>query len=239
MSSSQPPDSSGDCVVCGKRCWTRCSACGANGTEWMYFCSTEHQTLIWFVHKRFCGVNSSPVYWPLLSESEADEAREVLKDLRREQSASGSSARPEALKDLGFINMLQSDGFERLDLERFLPQILENSDPSWPMSRQARSMFVATFRRDIFQLKVKLAKHRDSNSQQALLDLTLKEASNDPIGFALSIILDLIMFRDNSPRWFNVLLHKILIQVAILCRMVEDVSRPLGTNLFSIIQGEK
>ncbi|GAA5904687.1 uncharacterized protein JCM6883_003870 [Sporobolomyces salmoneus] len=45
----------GQCVVCGKDCSTRCSACAAHELDWMFFCSTEHQKLIWFTHKRVCG----------------------------------------------------------------------------------------------------------------------------------------------------------------------------------------
>jgi len=36
----------GECVVCGKETVTRCSACAKSGTEWMFFCSTEHQKLV-------------------------------------------------------------------------------------------------------------------------------------------------------------------------------------------------
>jgi len=53
MSTSTPPDSLGDCVVCGTRTSTRCSECASNGTKWMYFCSREHQKLV-----RSCLVSS-------------------------------------------------------------------------------------------------------------------------------------------------------------------------------------
>ena len=33
----------GDCVVCGQRTAKRCSSCASHGTDWMYFCSQEHQ----------------------------------------------------------------------------------------------------------------------------------------------------------------------------------------------------
>ncbi|GAA6021608.1 hypothetical protein JCM11491_001235 [Sporobolomyces phaffii] len=37
---------SGKCGVCGKDCSTRCSACARSGAEWMYYCSTAHQQLV-------------------------------------------------------------------------------------------------------------------------------------------------------------------------------------------------
>ncbi|GAA5830849.1 hypothetical protein JCM5353_000589 [Sporobolomyces roseus] len=73
MSSSQPPANEpiGCCVVCGKETATRCSACSAAGLDWMFFCSIEHQKLIWFLHKRVCGTN--PFRWPEFSKKEIDE----------------------------------------------------------------------------------------------------------------------------------------------------------------------
>ncbi|GAA5854143.1 hypothetical protein JCM5353_000664 [Sporobolomyces roseus] len=71
MSSSSSTDSLGDCVVCGTRTPTRCSECASNGTKWMYFCSREHQKLIYKTHKRVCGKRSSPLRWPELTEKEA------------------------------------------------------------------------------------------------------------------------------------------------------------------------
>ncbi|GAA5904699.1 zinc finger MYND domain-containing protein [Sporobolomyces salmoneus] len=58
----------GSCVVCGKECNTRCSACAAHGTDWMFFCSKDHQKLIWFTHKRVCGKQGWE--WPELSKTE-------------------------------------------------------------------------------------------------------------------------------------------------------------------------
>ncbi|GAA5848841.1 hypothetical protein JCM5353_004058 [Sporobolomyces roseus] len=78
MSSTTPPTpvDSGECVVCGQVTTTRCSSCASHGTRWMYFCSKDHQKLIWFAHKRICGVNSNPFKWPLLTK---EERLEVLK----------------------------------------------------------------------------------------------------------------------------------------------------------------
>ncbi|GAA5915114.1 zinc finger MYND domain-containing protein [Sporobolomyces salmoneus] len=78
MSSSEPPSTSpalGQCVVCGKETAVGCSVCKRAGLDWMYFCSVEHQRLIWHVHKRVCGKN--PFEWPPLTEEEAKEAWEL------------------------------------------------------------------------------------------------------------------------------------------------------------------
>ncbi|GAA6020225.1 hypothetical protein JCM11491_003854 [Sporobolomyces phaffii] len=62
----------GRCVVCGTQTAFRCSTCSAAGLDWMYFCSTKHQKLVWRGHKRVCG--KVPFEWPLLTRAEAKEA---------------------------------------------------------------------------------------------------------------------------------------------------------------------
>ncbi|GAA5841971.1 hypothetical protein JCM5353_003634, partial [Sporobolomyces roseus] len=73
MSTSTSTSPLGDCVVCGTKTATRCSSCSAHGTDWMYFCSTEHQKLVWSIHKQFCGPRSNPFQWPLLSKKEVEQ----------------------------------------------------------------------------------------------------------------------------------------------------------------------
>ncbi|GAA5885778.1 hypothetical protein JCM6882_007561 [Rhodosporidiobolus microsporus] len=46
------------CCVCGEKTKRRCGACEQHGFN-LFFCSREHQKLIWPTHKRFCGPNSS------------------------------------------------------------------------------------------------------------------------------------------------------------------------------------
>ncbi|GAA5856877.1 hypothetical protein JCM5353_003200 [Sporobolomyces roseus] len=76
-SSSSATETIGQCVVCGKETATRCSACAKNGTEWMFFCSIEHQKLIWKVHRFVCGPRSKPFRWPGLSQEEIDDFLEI------------------------------------------------------------------------------------------------------------------------------------------------------------------
>ncbi|GAA5837785.1 hypothetical protein JCM3766R1_000582 [Sporobolomyces carnicolor] len=74
----------GACVVCGKATDTRCSTCSSAGLDWMYFCSKEHQKLIWKLHKRVCGKN--PFQWPSLSDRDKAE----MWDLRNSPAKPGS-----------------------------------------------------------------------------------------------------------------------------------------------------
>ncbi|GAA5881272.1 hypothetical protein JCM3774_002873 [Rhodotorula dairenensis] len=43
-----------ECCVCGEPSTMRCGACAKAGVN-LYFCSTEHQKLVWFAHKPVCG----------------------------------------------------------------------------------------------------------------------------------------------------------------------------------------
>ncbi|GAA5851954.1 hypothetical protein JCM5353_004860 [Sporobolomyces roseus] len=63
----------GQCLICNKETTRRCSACARHGTMWMYFCSEEHQRLIWSIHKRICGAFSRPFHFPPLTQEEIDE----------------------------------------------------------------------------------------------------------------------------------------------------------------------
>ncbi|GAA5885675.1 hypothetical protein JCM6882_007522 [Rhodosporidiobolus microsporus] len=56
------------CCVCGEKTKQRCGACEQHGFD-LFFCSREHQKLIWPVHKRVCGKPS--FRHPSLTFSEA------------------------------------------------------------------------------------------------------------------------------------------------------------------------
>ncbi|GAA5904338.1 zinc finger MYND domain-containing protein [Sporobolomyces salmoneus] len=222
--SSQPsnPGASEECVVCGKKCYTRCSACSSHGLDWMFFCSKEHQKFIWPIHKRFCGVNASPLMWPLLTDAEADEAKEVLKELRREQS--GSSRRAEELEGLGYVEI--EGRSTRGDLESVLPHILESSELDTRMSTQSRSFFVAGFRRELWNIKHKLAGPQLKSSGQRA-EWAANTNARDIIGFVLQneCISDPVLTPSDSQKWFDALRHKVLINFAVLARYYTDISR--------------
>ncbi|GAA5821575.1 hypothetical protein JCM11251_000915 [Rhodosporidiobolus azoricus] len=66
----------GECCVCGARTEKRCGACSAAGFD-LFFCSREHQKLVYFAHKQVCGRNAKPFCFPPLTPAEAAEAIEI------------------------------------------------------------------------------------------------------------------------------------------------------------------
>ncbi|GAA6032954.1 hypothetical protein JCM8097_000064 [Rhodosporidiobolus ruineniae] len=71
------PTPSGPCCVCGKQTTQRCGACAESGFD-LFFCSREHQKLVWFVHKHVCGSKSKPFQFPPLSKEELERANTNL-----------------------------------------------------------------------------------------------------------------------------------------------------------------
>ncbi|GAA6014035.1 hypothetical protein JCM10207_000214 [Rhodosporidiobolus poonsookiae] len=67
-----PPIETRRCCVCAIETENRCAACSAVGTD-LFFCSKEHQKLVWKVHKRFCGKASFEQ--TLLEREEAEHAK--------------------------------------------------------------------------------------------------------------------------------------------------------------------
>ncbi|GAA6041409.1 hypothetical protein JCM8097_005236 [Rhodosporidiobolus ruineniae] len=64
----------GQCCACGGPSTQRCSACLEAGFE-LFFCSQEHQKLVWFAHKLMCGMgdgkSSKPFRLPAITKHEA------------------------------------------------------------------------------------------------------------------------------------------------------------------------
>ncbi|BGP39517.1 hypothetical protein JCM10449v2_003468 [Rhodotorula kratochvilovae] len=64
----------GDCLVCGETTKNVCADCRKAGID-LFFCSKEHQKLVWQLHKKFCGPgNANPFRWPDLQPKEAASA---------------------------------------------------------------------------------------------------------------------------------------------------------------------
>ncbi|BGO96389.1 hypothetical protein RTBOTA2_002862 [Rhodotorula toruloides] len=60
------------CLVCGGPAANRCSACAKAGID-LFFCSPEHQKLLWPTHKTFCGPGkANPWTWPPLTQEESE-----------------------------------------------------------------------------------------------------------------------------------------------------------------------
>ncbi|GAA6022603.1 hypothetical protein JCM10207_003920 [Rhodosporidiobolus poonsookiae] len=63
----------GDCCVFGEATDKRCSACSTAGVD-LFFCSKEHQKLVWKTHGKICGLNAEPFLPPDFTIDEAAEA---------------------------------------------------------------------------------------------------------------------------------------------------------------------
>ncbi|TKA51985.1 hypothetical protein B0A53_05069 [Rhodotorula sp. CCFEE 5036] len=69
MSSS---DKQLECFVCGQSTRNRCRSCAKAGLD-IAFCSTEHQKLVWPVHKLVCGPGKArPFRHPTLNDAELE-----------------------------------------------------------------------------------------------------------------------------------------------------------------------
>ncbi|GAA6051754.1 hypothetical protein NBRC10513_001919 [Rhodotorula toruloides] len=67
MSAQEPK-----CCVCGTATTKRCQPCSTNGIS-LFFCTPEHQKLVWKHHKQVCGPKAHPLLYPFLSQTEVDE----------------------------------------------------------------------------------------------------------------------------------------------------------------------
>ncbi|EGU11938.1 hypothetical protein RTG_02000 [Rhodotorula toruloides ATCC 204091] len=78
----------GECLVCGTETKNRCSSCVKAGID-LFFCSPEHQKLVWPVHRSFCGPGkANPFRWPALSPEQVQAAIAELD--RKDYRAAGN-----------------------------------------------------------------------------------------------------------------------------------------------------
>ncbi|BGP14750.1 hypothetical protein JCM10213v2_002702 [Rhodosporidiobolus nylandii] len=68
----------GECCVCGQETTQKCGAC-AEANFSLFFCSREHQKLIWAVHRASCGAAAVPFATLRLSDAELDALSEILR----------------------------------------------------------------------------------------------------------------------------------------------------------------
>ncbi|BGP15682.1 hypothetical protein JCM10213_006147 [Rhodosporidiobolus nylandii] len=89
------PAALGPCVVCGQETKSRCGPCVKAGLEGVFFCSPEHQRLLWPVHKKVCG--SNPFRLPLLTNEEAQYAKDHLATMIHTSNGEGGVCLLEAI----------------------------------------------------------------------------------------------------------------------------------------------
>ncbi|GAA5987476.1 hypothetical protein JCM10908_001971 [Rhodotorula pacifica] len=70
-SNTAPSSAAGECLVCGASTSTRCSSCASKSGFDLFFCSKEHQKLIWPFHRLVCGDRAHPFRLPTFSPEEA------------------------------------------------------------------------------------------------------------------------------------------------------------------------
>ncbi|GAA6043823.1 hypothetical protein JCM8097_002068 [Rhodosporidiobolus ruineniae] len=119
----------GSCVVCGMETNTRCSSCSSAGTDWMYFCSQEHQKLVWPWHKKVCGENGNPFTFPALSKDEVKYALSIIDS---------------PLKGFGTLREKLAS-FARVPPERIPACISTSGQPGSPMDRQLTLLYLRFF----------------------------------------------------------------------------------------------
>ncbi|BGP39594.1 hypothetical protein JCM10449v2_003545 [Rhodotorula kratochvilovae] len=68
------------CLVCGENTKNRCSSCAKAGID-LFFCSEEHQKLVWKTHREVCGPAAVDCVAPPLSAEERDRVRTVFDDI--------------------------------------------------------------------------------------------------------------------------------------------------------------
>ncbi|GAA5849645.1 hypothetical protein JCM8547_000519 [Rhodosporidiobolus lusitaniae] len=64
------------CWGCGKKTESKCLPCSERGFD-IFFCSKEHQKLVWKQHKRICGERSNPFRFPPFDATELDLLRQA------------------------------------------------------------------------------------------------------------------------------------------------------------------
>ncbi|GAA6062904.1 hypothetical protein JCM10212_004353 [Sporobolomyces blumeae] len=199
--SDSTPLPRGKCVVCGEVTSKRCSACAAHGTDWMFFCSEEHQKLVWRTHRRVCGADSNPFQWPFFTKKEHDEWIEVGTRPRPWRENGKSFA-----QDLFAIPDLTGSGLGSI-------MSLIADGPFSMVADERYRFFQARTEPYIFQV---LGRGTTLSASQPRLDPhdLRKMSYQDPFAYLLSFETDswsdIEYLRDAGP-WWTVLHHKLLI----------------------------
>ncbi|BGP15748.1 hypothetical protein JCM10213_007957 [Rhodosporidiobolus nylandii] len=68
----------GKCCLCGGETVQRCGSCAKYNLS-LFFCSKDHQRLIWPTHKLLCGERSNPARWPALTDQEVAYVQSIRK----------------------------------------------------------------------------------------------------------------------------------------------------------------
>ncbi|GAA5965878.1 hypothetical protein JCM3765_006474 [Sporobolomyces pararoseus] len=233
MSGASTSSALGQCVVCGKASVKGCSSCKAVGLNWMYFCSVEHQKLIWKVHKRVCGKN--PFKFPLLN---ADEAKELL-SLRGETCPNGegktwSEVILETLSPDDSPNGASARYRTSVDLDNTFQRVVLGAQLPYPADPIFHDALIEYFRVSIFSAKFGRTP-RLSNSRVSFEE-TRRLLLDDPFGL-LAHLLSKHIDGSNCPEilekeWKSDFQHRLLNLIARLqVEIKSERYNPGGYNL--------
>ncbi|GAA6041174.1 hypothetical protein JCM8097_004152 [Rhodosporidiobolus ruineniae] len=207
------------CWICGKEDSERCSACAKAGIN-IFFCSSEHQRLVWPIHKLFCGPGkANPFTLPPLSP---EEAVEVRRNAGKSIALSSESAKGMLLANLLQYGLKPADIFS---VEQTL-QFANSSNPDKWISRQL-CLAVIRFR------QVDLRNLEDSEDDQG-------DPLPSPAAFALGEVsrfiaiylktpyTDLGPFSPPHPSFLTPLLHRVAMQYYLAALMAQKSPPGVG-----------
>ncbi|GAA6020816.1 hypothetical protein JCM10207_001666 [Rhodosporidiobolus poonsookiae] len=126
----------GDCCVCGEETTKRCGACQSAGVD-LFFCSREHQKLVWKTHGKVCGANSNPFRQPDFTHDEIELAKRhmhtvVFNNVMVVTEKDEQASRSTPLRVSPAMVLCAHIGRSSPDLEQGAPSVLASSDThSW------------------------------------------------------------------------------------------------------------
>ncbi|GAA5914388.1 hypothetical protein JCM8208_002832 [Rhodotorula glutinis] len=128
------------CLVCCAKTENRCSSCAKAGID-LFFCSPDHQKLVWKAHRRVCGPGkANPFTWPLLSQLEADEIIEHMHE------STGIFADPGAGAKSVAGAMHACEGFKPEELPAFIHGLTVDLSTFPEAVTSAQQLFLGTIR---------------------------------------------------------------------------------------------
>ncbi|GAA5965869.1 hypothetical protein JCM3765_006471 [Sporobolomyces pararoseus] len=196
MSSASSPSPLGQCVVCGKESMKGCSSCKAVGLDWMYFCSVEHQRLIWKSHKLACGKN--PFEYPSLSAKEVEDMWKTRHDPIKGSTSFSDATRKGTENFIRSENKgdevaLSNDEFDTV-LKHLLTE-LSTEDTRGPAQQEALRVYRGShFRSNLTKLEVQ---HKGLPAEEIRRYLR-----DDPIAF-MAFIDQAVPHQISSSSWYQ------------------------------------
>ncbi|GAA6032908.1 hypothetical protein JCM8097_000043 [Rhodosporidiobolus ruineniae] len=208
----------GKCCVCGQETKDRCGACAKAGFD-LFFCSREHQKLVWFAHKLVCGPKSKPFSFPPLSQDQVATVKaNFLSEYYQgtEHETTVASALPFKCFAMG-IDM--SFGPTSPNVFDFLSA---SHSPSSGLAFDQHNELLSTIHHAYFQLRLESSrKAQPANAPDNPFEAPLEDY--DPLGElvkAANQIGDALRARScpvfpSSESWYILLMHRYLILVAL------------------------